>query len=112
MDRRRLLAASAATACFALARHPAFGVTLQSPTLMDEIVAIVTDVEGYIDAPLHARFREVAAAGGNDAEAEVRRYAAGYGDLTSAGAIGRRYGNRRCAPSRRSKSCGSRRWSR
>jgi len=82
IDRRRLLAASAATACFALARHPAFGVTPQSPTPMNEIVDMVTDAEGYIDAPLHARFREVAAAGGNDAEAEVRRYAASYGDLT------------------------------
>jgi len=82
IDRRRLLAVSAAMTCFSLARRPAFGVTPQSPTPMDEIVAIVTDVEGYIDAPLHARFRGVAAAGGRDAEAEVRRYAAAYGDLT------------------------------
>jgi hypothetical protein len=68
-----------------LARRLAVGATLQNPTPMDEIVDIVTDVEGYIDAPLHARFREVAAAGGHDAEAEVRRYAAAYGDLTLRG---------------------------
>jgi len=40
IDRRRLLAVSAAMTCFSLARRPAFGVTPQSPTPMDEIVAI------------------------------------------------------------------------
>src|SRR4051812_4321847 len=82
IDRRRLLAVSAAATCFALGRRLAFGATPQNPTPMDEIVDIVTDVEGYVDAPLHARFREVAAPGGHAAEAEVRRYAAAYGDVT------------------------------
>jgi len=65
----RLLALSAAAVFLTLARRPALGLGPQSPTPMDKIVAIVTDVDGYIDARLHARFWEIAAAGSGDAEA-------------------------------------------
>ncbi len=50
---------------------------------LDEVVSLVGDPDGYIDAQLHAQFRAAAAkvAADRDGAAEAARYAESFGDL-------------------------------
>ena len=80
---RRAAVAGAATAIFGLCLRRGDAGQGSKSSELDDMVMLVGDPDGYIDAQLHAQFRAAAAkiAAYRDGAAETARYAASFGDL-------------------------------